>query len=56
MYVYIPSSPGKVYLLLALSCMGEWELDVDDDIVLILGDFTKVGTHVQERETEREHT
>ena len=36
----IPRSPGKEYLLLALSCMGEWELDVDDDIVLLLGDLT----------------
>ena len=38
---YIPRSPGKVYLLLALSCMGECELEVDEDIVLMLGDFTE---------------
>ena len=37
---HIPRSPGKEYLLFALSCMGEWELDADDDIVLILGDLT----------------
>ena len=37
---HIPRSPGKEYLLLALSCMGEWELEVEDDIVLLLGDLT----------------
>lgn len=41
--LHIPRSPGKEYLLLALSCMGEWELDVDDDIVLLLGDLTACG-------------
>ena len=38
--MFVPRSPGKEYLLLALSCMGEWELEVDDDIVLMLGDLT----------------
>lgn len=41
--LHIPRSPGKEYLLLALSCIGEWELDVDDDIVLLLGDLTACG-------------
>ena len=53
-HTHIPRSPGKEYLLLALSCMGECELEVDDDIVLILGDLTACE-HDMRREEGKHH-